>query len=249
MFRVVFSGFFCVVVCLMFVVACAPKQKAVLRVGTGAEYPPFSYQEGGNFAGVDMDITRRIAEKLDMEIQFVKYDFNAMFSALLSNKIDIAASALTITAERQKTMDFSPPYYTVNQVLITRNDSGISIKKLEDARNYRVGSLNNTTGHIYLDEYLIDRDLMPKDNLKLYPTNIDAINALMAGELDLVIIDDSAAIGYEKQIPIRIAYTIETHEQYGLAMQKGKVLNEKISKALEEMIRDGEVKEILARNL
>jgi ABC-type amino acid transport substrate-binding protein len=53
---------------------------------------------------------------------------------------------------------------------------------------------------------------------------------------------------YEKQIPSASLYH-ETQEQYGLAMQKGKVLNEKISKALEEMIRDGEVKEILARNL
>ncbi len=249
MYRFVFCGFLCVFVCSLLLLGCSPKQKAVLRVGTGAEYPPFSYLEGENFVGVDMDITRRIAEKLDMDIQFIKYDFNAMFSALLSNKIDIAASALTITAERQKTMDFSPPYYTVNQVLITRNDSGISIKKLEDARNYRVGSLNNTTGHIYLDENLIDRDLMSKENLKLYPTNIDAINALMAGELDLVVIDDSAALGYEKQIPIRIAFTIETNEQYGLAMQKGKVLNDKINKAMEEMIRDGEIKEILARHL
>lgn len=239
----------CLAAVMLLSVACTPKEKAILRVGTGAEYPPFNYLEGEQYGGVDMDICRRIAEKLDMGIQFYKYDFNSMFAALLSNKIDIAASALTITEERRKTMDFSVPYYTVNQVLISRKEADIKLDKLEDAAKYTLGSLNNTTGHIYVDEHLIDRDLMPKQNLKLFPTNIDAMNELLAGKLDLAIIDDSAALGYAKQIPVKVVFTIETKEHYGLAMQKGKVLNEKINKALQQMIEDGEVQEILNRNM
>lgn len=243
------SVMLCLALLILLITACTPKEKAILRVGTGAEYPPFSFQEGDQFGGVDMDICRRIAEKLDMDIQFFKYDFNPMFAALLSNKIDIAASALTITEERLKTMDFSPSYYTANQVLIAKKDAQTRIDKLEDLGSFTVGTLNNTTGHIYMDEHLIDRDLMPKKHLKLYPTNIDAINDLLAGKLDLVVIDDSAALGYAKQIPIKVVFTIETHEKYGLAMQKGKALNEKINKALEQMINDGEVQEILNRHM
>jgi len=234
---------------LLIAMACTPKEKAILRVGTGAEYPPFSYMEGEQFSGVDMDICRRIAEKLDMNIQFFNFNFNPLFAALLSNKIDIAAGALTITQERLKTMDFSPPYYTANQVLIARKDSEIKLEKLDDAGTYLIGSLQNTTGHIYLDEHLIDRDLMQKQNLKLFPTNLDALNELLAGKVDLVVIDDSAALGYAKQLPIKVVFTIETKEQYGLALQKGKLLNEKINKALQQMIDDGEVQEILNRHL
>lgn len=239
----------CLAAIMLLSVACAPKEKAILRVGTAAEYPPFCYVEGEQYKGVDMDISRRIAEKLGMDIQFYKYDFNPMFSALLSNKIDIAASALTITEERLRTMDFTVPYYTANQVLISKKDAEIKLDKLEDAVKYTIGTLNNTTGHIYLDEHLIDRDLMPKQNMKLFPTNIDAINELLAGKVDLVVIDDSAAMGYAKQIPVKVVFTIETKEHYGLAMQKGKVLNEKINKALQQMIEDGEVQEILNRHL
>jgi hypothetical protein len=66
----------------MLIVACAPKQKAVLRVGTGAEYPP-SVIRRRQFRRRGMDITRRIAEKLDMEIQFVKYDQCYVFGLAL----------------------------------------------------------------------------------------------------------------------------------------------------------------------
>jgi len=235
--------------CALLLLACSPKENAVLRVGTAAEYPPFNYEEANQFGGVDMDLCRRIAQKLGMDVRFTKFYFNELFSALASNKIDVIASALTITDERKKTMDFSLPYYTANQDLVVRKDSNLTIDKLEDVGKHLVGSLSNTTGHIYLDEHLIDRDLMPKENLLLYPTNLDAMNALMAGKVEMVVIDDSAVLGYAKQFPIRVAFTIATREHYGLGMQKGKVLNEKINKALEQMLNDGEVQEILNRHL
>jgi polar amino acid transport system substrate-binding protein len=204
---------------------------------------------GDQFEGVDMDISRRIADKLGMELELISIDFPSLFSALASNIIDMAASSITITNERSETMDFTEPYYVANQVLIANKNSEIEVNSLEDIGKYTVGSLLNTTGHLYLESNLLEKDLMQRSKLKLFPTNIDAINELLSGKLDLVVIDDSAAGGYIKQIPIKIAWTIETKEKYGIAMQKGKALNEKISNALAQMIKAGEVKRIIDQNL
>lgn len=237
------------VLAMLAVVSCTPKERPVLRVGTGAEYPPFSYMEGDRYMGVDPDVCRRIADKLGMDIVFTKLEFSDLFSGLASNKIDIAADALTITTERKKTIDFSPPYFVTNQALISLKDRDIQIANLEEVAKYKVGTLDKSTGHTSIDEQLVDKDLMSRENLLVFPTNIDAINNLMAGKVDLVVLDDTAANGYSSRIPIKIVYTIQTNEEYGLAMQKGKAINDKINKALSQMIADGELKDILAKNL
>ncbi|PKN72292.1 MAG: amino acid ABC transporter substrate-binding protein [Candidatus Cloacimonetes bacterium HGW-Cloacimonetes-3] len=231
---------------LMFLsLGCTRKEKPVLRVGTNPEYPPFSYLLGEQPTGIEIEIAQRVAEKMKMEIKFVTMDFEQLFSSLASDKIDMAISSVTITPERSKLYDFSIPYSVTNQVLIARQDSQIKIDKFEDLGKYVIGSLMGTTGHTYLDENLIDKDLMSKTNLKLYSTDIESTGDLLSGKLDLVIIDEGAAKGYAKQRPIKIAFTIPTNEQYGIVMQKGKALNEKINKALKELIDSGEVAAII----
>mgnify|MGYP000897575779 CR=1 FL=1 len=237
--------FFCFIAVMLAVSGCKSKEKAVLRVGTNPEYPPFSYLMGNQPTGIEIDIARKIASRMKLDIDLVTMDFDDLFSALASDKIDMAISSITITPERSNRFDFSSPYTTTNQVLISRNDSSIKLSNFEDAGKYRIGSLRGTTGSIYLDEHLIDRDLMSKANLRLYDTDIESISELIKGNLDFVIIDEGAANGYAKQRPIKIAFTIPTNEKYGIAMQKGKELNDKINKAVNELLESGEIANII----
>ena len=112
-----------------------------------------------------------------------------------------------------------------------------------------MGCQTGTTGAEYVKTNLVDKDLMPRSNYKEFTTNVEALGDLLSGKLDLIIIDNTAAIGYANQKPLRIVFTIQTNEQYAVAMQKGKSLNEKISKAMDEMLADGEIKTILANNI
>ena len=225
--------------------SCAKREKPVLRVGTGPEYPPYSYLNGGVLEGIDVDIAQRIAEKMKVEIKITPMSFDSLFSSLASDKIDMVISSITITPERQQRFDFSPPYAVTNQVLIAKNDSSIKIDSFEDLGKYTIGSLEATTGYKYLAENLVNRDLMPKANLKQYPTTSESLTELLEGNVDFVSIDYSAAKGYEKLKPIKIVYTIQTNEAYGIAMQKGRSINETISKSLKELISSGEVKRII----
>jgi polar amino acid transport system substrate-binding protein len=229
-------------------VGCAKKQEAILRIGTNAEYPPFEYKNGDQFAGVDMDMAKKLAEKLGMKFEIIDMDFDALMPSLTSNKIDLAVSAITITPERQKQVDFSLPYYVANQVIIAKPDSKIKVTKIEDIAKYKVGAQNGTTGQIFVDENLIQKKLMDKNNLKKYSTNIEAITDMLNGNIDFVIIDDSAAQGYAKLKPLSIVYKIATNENYGIALQKNSPYKEKINTALDEMIKSGEMLSIIQTN-
>lgn len=234
-----------VMILLPGVSGCGKKKPAVLRIGTNAEYPPFESKDGDNFIGVDMDLARKIAEKLDMEFEIIDMDFDTLIPSLGSNKIDLALSAITITDERKAQVDFSQPYYVANQVIIAPPLSKKKLDKIEDIGKFKVGAQNGTTGQIYLSENYVDKNLMPKDNLKKYPTNIEAITDLLNGNIDFVILDDSAAQGYSRLKPISPVLKIETNENYGIAMPKGAELNAKINQALKELMDSGEVISII----
>ncbi len=229
-------------------VSCKKKEAAVLRIGTNAEYPPFEYKDNDQFMGVDMDLARALAAKLGMEYSIIDMDFDALIPSLTSNKIDLALSAITITEDRMQQVDFSHPYYIANQVIIAKLDSPLKVEKIEDIVKYKVGAQNGTTGQIYVQENLVDKNLMNKNNFKKYSTNIEAITDMLNGNIDLVIIDDSAAQGYAKLKPISILFKIETNEEYGIAMQKGSPYKDLINNALQEMIQSGELIDLIAKN-
>lgn len=243
--RSVLTVFVILIAVMLISGGCSKKEKPVLRVGTNPEYPPYSYKVGNQLAGIDIEIANRIAEKLKMHIQITELPFDELFTALSVDKIDMAVSSVTITKERQKRFDFTAPYSITDQVLLSRYDSKLELINPEDIGKYTVGSLRGTTGHFYLDGELIDKDLMPKTKLKLYSTNLEAIGELLKGKLDFVIIDESAGHAYAKQEPVKIAFVIPTREEYGIVMQKGKALNDKIGKAMNELLASGEIANII----
>ncbi len=87
--------------------------KGVLKLGTAAITEPFSFVDGSQtVVGIDIEIARYVAQKLDMKLEIVNMDFGAMIPALVSGKVDMIAACITITEERAKKVLFSEPYYT-----------------------------------------------------------------------------------------------------------------------------------------
>ena len=88
-------------------------RKGVLKFGTAALTEPFSFMDGSQkIVGFDIELASYIAQKLDMKLEVVNMDFGAMIPALLSGKVDMIGSCITITDERAKKVLFSEPYYT-----------------------------------------------------------------------------------------------------------------------------------------
>ncbi|TYB31186.1 MAG: transporter substrate-binding domain-containing protein [Candidatus Mcinerneyibacterium aminivorans] len=227
--------------------SCGKNEKEVLRVGTNAEYPPFEFTENNEFKGIDMDLAKVLGEKLNMEVKIHDMDFDSLIPALNAKKIDIAMAAMTVTEDRKEQVDFSIPYYSVDQAIIAPEDSNIEINEEDDLTEYTIGAQNGTTGQIYIDKNFIDKDKMNKKQLNKYPTNIEAITDMLNGNLDLVIIDSSAAKGYKKMKPIKTIYTIKTGENYAIALRQDSQLKEKINTALKEILKSDQWTDILNR--
>lgn len=87
-------------------------EEGVLRLGTSAVTEPFSYIDGSRqVVGIDIEIARLVARKLNKKLEIVNMDFGAMIPALMANKVDMIAACITITDERAKKVLFSEPYY------------------------------------------------------------------------------------------------------------------------------------------
>ncbi len=233
----------------LIICGCGKKNKQILRVGTNAEYPPFEYMNGKEFAGVDIEIAEAIAAKMGMKCEFFDMDFYELLPSLAQGTIDMAISSITITEDRKAVADFSEPYYYADQVIVAKPQSNITINKLDDLAAYRIGTQNGTTGEKYLDSLLVATGKMPGKNLRSYTLTYDAIADLLDGNIDLVIIEDSVTEGFNQRSPLTKVFSIKTNEHYGVALPKGSKYLAKVNAAISSMKADGSLTEIFGKHL
>jgi polar amino acid transport system substrate-binding protein len=108
----------------------------VLRVGTDATFPPMEFTENGKRTGFDVDLVEAIGKKLGKPVEWVDIDFKGLIPGLVSHRFDMAVSAIYITDERKKVVDFTEPYYAGGLVAMVKD--GSSIKKLSDLDGKKV---------------------------------------------------------------------------------------------------------------
>lgn len=94
----------------------------VLKVGVAANREPMCFIENGEYAGLDIELIKRIAYSLDMEVEFLDMQFSMLVTALQSGKVDLVISNLTPTEERAKKVDFTEIYFDNPQVLLVKKD-------------------------------------------------------------------------------------------------------------------------------
>ncbi|MEE3395546.1 MAG: ABC transporter substrate-binding protein [Candidatus Onthomonas sp.] len=219
---------------------------AVLTMGTNAAFPPYEFYDGDTIVGIDAEIAAAIAEKLGLELQIVDMDFGSIITAVQTGKIDMGMAGMTVTEERLQNVNFSTTYATGIQVVIVPEDSDITsvddiFAKLNAGEDVLIGCQEATTGAIYASGDFGD------DHVTTYPNGATAVQALTQGKLDCVIIDNQPAINFvAANEGLKILDTEYVTEDYAIAISKDNedLLNQ-INAALEELIADGTVQEIL----
>jgi len=225
---------------LTFFFAFAYKFKTIrpgtLTVCSDITYPPFEYIENGEIKGFDIDLFNKIAENLGYKVVYLNTAWDGIIPALLTHKCDLIISAMTITPERAKKVDFSIPYFKASQTVLVRKDS--NIKSLADLKGKRVGVQIGTTGDIYAKKLQKKYPFI----LKTYETGPDAIMDLRLGRLDAVIIDNVVAYTAAKKYPnLKVAIDGLSNEYYGIAINKdNKNLKKAIDETLKKMYKNGE---------
>jgi polar amino acid transport system substrate-binding protein len=215
-----------------------------LKVCSEIPYKPFEYEEDGEFTGFDIDLTREIATRLDLELEVLPSSFDGLESgaALNSQQCDLAASAMTITEERKANIDFSDGYYESEQSLLV--PTGSDIASIEDLAGQSVGVQNNTTGEDYT------RANAPEGtDITGFPGDSDMFNAIQAGQVDALLQDLPVNLTHTEDGQYEIVERYPTAEEYGFALEKGASANllAAVNEQLQEMRDDGTYDELYAK--
>ncbi|MDR0314937.1 MAG: basic amino acid ABC transporter substrate-binding protein [Oscillospiraceae bacterium] len=216
-----------------------------LTMATNAQFPPYEfYDDDGKITGIDVEIMTLIAKELGLELVIEDMEFDSIIEAVPSGKADVGAAGMTVTPDRLKSLDFTTSYTKSNQAIITKIDS--AIKGPDDLNGKKVGVQLGTTGDIYLSDD-IDDGVYKDLKLERYQNGIEAVQALIAGKIDAVVIDkEPAKVFVAQNKGLHILSAEYTQEDYAIAVAKGnKALLNAINKALDKLIQDGKIQEII----
>lgn len=168
------------------VTAAQSSTGGLLRVGVSPVFPPMVFKQGRELVGVEIDLARALAEKLGRTVQFVELDWKDQTEALVSGKIHIIMSSMSMTLARKAVMNFTRPYLKIGQMaLVRREDRNKHLLGLMIPPEAKVAVLKGTTG-----EFLVQREF-PKAKRKAYTSGLDAAKALMKGNVDVFITDST----------------------------------------------------------
>lgn len=221
-----------------------------LHMATNAAFPPYemtSDDEGiaGGYEGIDVEIADQIAKKLGLTLVIDDMEFGSVITSVQSNKADMAMAGLTVTEERKQNVDFTDSYATGVQVVIVPSDS--DIQTVDDLANDKmIGCQDGTTGYIYCSD-TVENGGYGEDHVISYTNGAMAIEALKAGKVDAVVIDNEPAKQFVAvNTDLKILDTEYIVEEYAIGISKDNpALCEAVNTALNELISDGTVKTIL----
>lgn len=241
-----------------FLAPAPPAQLPKLLLGTNTPFPPFEYYDNNRLVGFDIELIQNMVTRAGYTYEWRDYtDFTALLLAVSAQGVDIAVGAITMNgavgAERNNSLDFTNSYYEGDQAVL---------KLASDATNYcaapdcTVAELNSTTlvigaQEITTSEFWVEDNLpavVDSNNLKLYPSVTQVLQALSAGTVDVVVIDKPAAEGISAGNPAyAVEGVIQTDELYAFAVANNdpEGLIPKLNSALATIRSDGTYQSLL----
>lgn len=218
-----------------------------LEIGSDTTYPPFeTVNEDGEIVGFDVDVMSEICDRLGCEPVFVTTAWDGIFPALAAGEFDMVASGVTITEERDRIVDFTIPYYEVDQAVAVRvEDDDLTIDDfVAEGGELLIGAQTGTTNAITAEE------LVGRDRLRLYDDFNAAVQGLLNDDVDGVMIDDVVADEFVEQYAGELSVSIrgvESGDQLGFAVPEGSALVDDLSEGIRLIQDDGTLDELIAR--
>jgi polar amino acid transport system substrate-binding protein len=202
-------------------------------------YLPFNYidPETGEGAGWDYVVWDEICRLLNCTPDYVEAAWEGMIQAVADGQFDAAADGITITAERDEIVDFSIGYINIDQRLLVRIDE-TRIESIEDIINdpeLRLGTQTGTTNYATAAQYL------PEERISAFEQFPFAVQAVISGDIDAVIIDEVAGQGYlgENADALKLVGPSLSSDQLGFIFPSGSDLVEPVNAAIRELMANG----------
>lgn len=216
-----------------------------LTMATNAYFQPYEYYDGDKIVGIDAEIAEAIAKKLGLELVIEDMAFDSIITAVQEGSVDIGLAGMTVKPDRLEKVDFSVSYANGVQVVIVPENSKITTVDdlFADGATYTAGVQLGTTGDAYASEDL------GADRVTQYPNGNEAVNALLGGDVDCVIIDNEPAKSFvANNEGLKILETTYADEDYAACIKKGnEALLDAVNNAIDELMSDGTIDTIIAK--
>ena len=207
-------------------------------------YLPFNYisAETGEAGGWDYEALTDICTRLHCTPVFVESAWDGMIQSVADGQYDMGADGVTYTEDRAEQVDFSTGYLQINQRLLVRKGETrfTSIEDIVANTELKLGTQVSTTNYETAAKYL------PEDRIQAFETFPFAVQALLAGDLDAIIIDEVVGMGYQgtnaEELEL-IGPTISSDE-LAFIFPKGSDLVDPVNQAIQAMIDDGTMAEL-----
>ncbi len=220
------------------------KSRGVFVLGLDDSFPPMGFRnDDDEIVGFDIDLASEVASRLGVSFKAQPIDWDAKEMELSTGKIDCIWNGLTITPEREEALALTKPYLNNDQVLVVRKNSGLS--KLSDFAGKTIGVQSGSSAQ----DAIKDNEEFANSvkDIILFKENITALNDLVIGGLDGVVMDSIVAaydISQSKK-PLVLVSEVLAQEGYGIAFRKNDVkLRDAVQETLEAMKADGTVERI-----
>ena len=216
----------------------------ILRVGTDATFPPFEYSEGGKRMGFDVDLIEAIAKVINRKVEWTDIDFKGLIPGLLAKRFDVAASAIYITDERRKVVDFTDPYYPGGLVIMTAKGDK-RIQGPEDLNGKKVTVQVGTKSVGFL------KDNFPGVERVEVEKNQEMFQLVEIGRADAAVTGKPAAKLYARSRgTLQVIDKQLTVEEYGYAIRKDDPeLLKAFNEALKKLKADGTYQQLVNKYL
>ena len=224
-------------------------EKKTFTVGFDASFPPYGYQENGEYVGFDLDLAQEVCDRNGWEIVKTPIDWDAKNIELNGGSIDCIWNGFTMNG-REDDYTWTPAYINNTQVFAVNKNSGI--KKAADlaGKNVLVQADSSALAALQDEENTDSKALADSfGSLTQVPDYESALMELEAGSADAVAMDEGVALTKQAQNDnIVILDDVISQEQYGIAFKKGNdELRDQVWSTLLEMEKDGTVDKIAAK--
>lgn len=220
------------------------KGRTIIAVTENA-YTPLNFADpkSGKGIGWEYDAVNEIAKRLDAKVDWKTSSWDVMIQAVHDGQYDIGMDGITINDERKAQVDFSDPYMISQEYMLVKADN----TEIKDAASFKadpkllVGAQAGTTNFYTAVDILGGDDKSPR--IKLFDTFGASVQALKAGDIDLVLMDGTSAQGYIGANPGAFKTVGDPigSDQFGFIFKKGSDLVAPVNAALASMKADGTI--------
>lgn len=200
-------------------------------------YLPFNYIVNGEPGGWDYDAFNEICTRLHCTPVYQETAWESMIQSVADGQFDLAGNGITNTEERDEIVDFSIGYVNISQQLLVNlgEDRFSSLEEFAAMDDLLLGTQVNTTNYETAIEYL------PEERVQAFEQYPFAVQALLSGDVDAVIIDTVVGLGYlgENADLVELIGPYITSEELAYTFPEGSELVAYVNMALESMIEDG----------